>query len=56
MFNDFTLINVKLAEDAEEKNTVTLSVIKDRLGGNTGSFQLKYSAERGKLEELEYEF
>lgn len=45
----------QLSEDEEEKNTVILSVIKDRLGGNTGSFELKYSREKGILEETKYE-
>lgn len=46
----------QLAEDDEEKNTVVLSVIKDRLGGNTGSFELSYNREKGILEETGYEF
>lgn len=39
------------AEDEEEKNTVKLQVIKDRLGGNTGYITLMYDKDTGTLVE-----
>jgi twinkle protein len=41
----------QLAETEEERNTVTLSIIKDRMGGKTGSFELHYDKHKGTLEE-----
>lgn len=43
----------QLAEDAEERNLCTLTIIKDRLGGNTGEISLKYDSERGQLHEID---
>jgi twinkle protein len=39
------------AENEEDRNTVTVRVIKDRLSGLTGTFDLKYNREKGILEE-----
>lgn len=41
----------QLAEDPDERNKCTLSIIKDRLGGNTGHISLLYNPVTGKLEE-----
>jgi len=45
------LVRDQLADDPDERNKVKLSVIKDRLGGNTGYVYLKYNTATGKLEE-----
>ena len=37
--------------EEEEKDQVTLRIIKDRLGGKTGTIQLRYNKETGSLEE-----
>lgn len=39
------------SDDEEEKNTVLLRVIKDRLGGNTGYITLSYDSATGTLVE-----
>ena len=41
----------QLADTLEERNKCKLSIIKDRLGGNTGHIPLRYNKETGVLEE-----
>lgn len=41
------------AEDEEEKNTLTVRVIKNRLVGHTGTVALRYDDESGRLEEID---
>ena len=41
----------QLAEDEEERNQCKLTIIKDRLGGNTGSIDLYYDKNKGQLVE-----
>ena len=49
------LVRDQLNEDPTIKNQVKLIIIKDRLGGNTGSISLQYNRETGRLTES-YEF
>ena len=44
----------QLAETQEERNLCKISIIKDRLGGNTGSFFLYYNSLTGKFEDSSY--
>ena len=44
------------AEDEEDKNTMTVRVLKNRVAGTLGTFQLKYSPDTGRLSEVDYEF
>ncbi len=39
------------AEEEEDRHLVTISILKNRLSGNTPSFQLKYDVDTGKLYE-----
>ena len=41
----------QLADNDEDRNHVKLTIIKDRLGGNTGHIYLRYNNITGKLEE-----
>lgn len=41
----------QLADTEEERNLVKLTIIKDRLGGNTGHIFLRYNSATGKLKE-----
>lgn len=49
------LVRDQLSEDPMVRNQVKLTIIKDRLGGNTGSINLQYDRETGRLVE-NYEF
>lgn len=44
------------ADTVDEQNTLTFSVIKDRLGGNTGNFNLFYDKDSGTIKEVGDEF
>ena len=50
------MVRDQLAEDEEERNTTELTIIKDRMGGHTGSFKLYYNKTKGILEERDYGF
>jgi twinkle protein len=42
----------QLATDPDEKNTVEVVILKNRLSGETGSFKLKYNKATGTLEDI----
>lgn len=44
----------QLAEDEEEKNTVDFTILKNRMSGMTGTFQLFYDRSEGVLKSIDY--